>query len=62
MHLTDHYTWRSVIKCVKHRVWGHAPPFPGKFAISDLLRLFLVLFWGEIGRVGRPTAKSSDCL
>ena len=32
----------------------HAPP--GKFLISDLLRSFLVPFWGEIARVGLPTA------
>ena len=32
---------------------------PGKFLISDLLRLFLVLFWGETARVGQSTAKSS---
>ena len=30
---------------------GGMPP-PGKFLISDLLRSFLVPFWGEIARVG----------
>ena len=34
------------------------PPPPRKFGISDLLRSFLVPFWGEIARVGQPTAKS----
>ena len=41
-------------------VWGHAPP--GKFLISDLLRSFLVPTWGEIARVGWPTAKCSHCV
>ena len=33
-----------------------------KFLISDLLRLFLVPFWGEIARVAWSTAKSSHCV
>ena len=44
---------------------GNAPPtslHPGKFCISDLLRLFLVLSWGEIAKVWRPTAKHSCCV
>ena len=28
----------------------------GKFSVSDLLRSFLVYSWGEIVKVGRPTA------
>ena len=35
---------------------GGMPP-PRKFFTSDLLRSFLVLFWGEIARGGRPTAE-----
>ena len=41
-------------------VWGHAPQ--ENFLISDFLRSFLVPFWGEIARVGQPTAKSSHCV
>ena len=41
--------------------FGGMPP-PGTFLISDLLRSFLVPFWGEIARVGRPTAKSNHCV
>ena len=33
-------------------------PLPGKYLISDLLRSFLVPLWGEIARVGQPTAKT----
>ena len=47
MHMTD-----RIYGGVARR--GHAPL--GKFLISDLLRLLLVLFWGETARVGRPTA------
>ena len=46
VHLTDRYTWRSVIKHAKHtrlRGVGACPP-PRKFLISDLLRSFLVPF------------------
>ena len=47
--------------CVLARgVWGHVPP--GKFWISDHLRSFLVYSWGEIVKVGRPTAKPSCCV
>ena len=63
VHLTDCSTWQSVIKCVKHAakgVWGHASP--GNILISDLLRLFPVLFWDEIAGVGWPTTKSSHCV
>ena len=38
----------SEAKCSRQRVLGHAPLSPGKFWISDLLRSFLVLFWGEL--------------
>ena len=38
------------------------PPPPGKFWISDLLRSFLVYSWGEISKVGRPTAKPGCCV
>ena len=40
---------------------GGKPPYPENFLISDLLRSFLVYCWGEIAKVGRPTAKPS-CL
>ena len=38
------------------------PPSPGKFLISDLLRLFLVYSWGETAKVGQPTAKPGCCV
>ena len=38
-------------------VWGYL--LPEKFLISDFFRSLLVPFWGEIARVGWPTAKSS---
>ena len=53
MHVTDR------IKRAKARAlggcgtWGQVPI--GKVLISDL-RSLLVPFWGETGRVGRPTA------
>ena len=30
----------------------YTPSPPGKFSVSDLLRLFLVYSWGEIAKVG----------
>ena len=55
----DCYTWRSVImKAREARPLGGSGGMPPRkiFLISDLLRPFLVPFWGKIARVGRPTA------
>ena len=50
MHMTDDIKRAlGVLACGRH-----VPP--GKFLISDLLRLLLVPLWGETARVGRPTA------
>ena len=58
----DCYIWQSVIrKACEACPLGRSedmplPPHQGTFLISDFLRSFLVLFWGKIARVGRPTA------
>ena len=41
----DCYTWQSAIKQAKHGSGGIPPP-EEKILVSDLLRLFLVPFWG----------------
>ena len=41
--------------------WGTCPPRGKSWFYIDLLRSFLVPFWGETARVGWPTAKSSHC-
>ena len=40
---------------------GGMPP-QENLLISDLLRSFLVYSWGEIAKVGRPTAKPNCCV
>ena len=53
MHVTDR---TKCAKCVLGSVvhWGHVPP--GKFLISVLLGLLLVVFWGKTAKVRRSTA------
>ena len=41
---------------------GGMPSLPGKFWISDLLRLFLNYSWREIAKVGVSTAKPGCCV
>ena len=61
VHVTDR------IKRAKRALWAVArrntsPRKIFDFRHSDLLRSFLVPFWGETARVGQPTAKSSHCV
>ena len=58
------YTWQSVIKrasALVRRIWGHARTGNFNFLISDILRWFLVPFWGKLTRIERPTATSCHC-
>ena len=57
MHVTDgikRYLEARALRALNVARGRHASP--GKFLISDLLRLLLVPFWGETARVERLTA------
>ena len=64
MHLITILAWHwKQNKACEVRLLGGFGGMPPQeiFFISDLLRSFLVP-WGEIARVGRPTAKPSHCV
>ena len=58
MHVTDRIRNPDRIKCAG---WGGDGDM-SRFDFRPSKMVFLVPFWGETARVGRPTVKSSHCV